>query len=378
MKIGLVRSVFAAYEGWSLSKFIYGTPPEIIKIQNFLKKYSHLSPDYDFTLTDIYDLCQILPLNSDEYGIKVIKNSLYPIQENKNFLKTFQSLKNASLINVTNFPTMFDPHNSQIVSELFCNSLEENIVCEKEVFDEILRLIKNHGLRKHKIVNIIRFLDNRNLLTTELLSIIIEKCDRNCLHLLRGLFKAKCLDATNLNMILEDSYSYRRLNKFFKTLNNTHVVVNEHILKTLLNQKFYYDYITDILRLFVNYLNFDEDMLLTITQKHYMTEGQKFLVKTLIDHTLLNQSLLEFICKNHSDGFEQVVGILTDHQLLKPNEILLNEISNKNIPSAECASFLSFLDIQTLLNQEYIDLFLLNDKKSRTILTNVFQQLHAS
>ncbi len=359
MKLGYLRTLVKNEENtFSFHKLFFGNSEDIINLRIFLQKRAILPNDYELAPADIYDLCKIMPVQSEDWIFRNIKMSYDTFHNNERFLEVFHFLDAASLIHKDNFTLMFKDKTGSILYDLFLHPSKKFLTLDAENFDALLTLISENWY-SDKLVDIIHLLHRENSLNSNILN-AIEISDFSK-SILKVLAESKCLNDKNFSRMLNHKRVNFSLRDLFQLLDQNNIIINDEILGSIEKCDGFYS-LNKSIELFLAAKKLNQTTLLLLIKADYLSDEKLSLLKILLDYSICNDDILNYICKRgFLNDFTNTIKTLDEYKLLNQNQKLIDKMVHQVISSEECAAFFEILKKLDVVDQAIIDLYVGNN-----------------
>lgn len=363
MKLGNLRTwVTNEEKSFSFHKLFFGFSKELSNLRIFLQKYSYLEDSYEFNAVDIYRLCKIMSPQSRFYIFVNIQHTCDPFLNNKNFLEVFHFLDQASLLNEKNFPMMYKGNTGTILYELYCDPSKKFLLPDAEHFDTLLDFVSSQYWNNQSTFNTLHLLHQEVGLTTNILNSLTGKRDYE--NYLRVLSDSKCLNETNMMLLLNHNKSYFGFETLFETLHQNQVRINDDFVALLAKRDIVFD-LEKAINLFIKKNKLDLKTLLLLAKTDYINDNKLSLIDIFFNAFLLNDKTLTHICSEpYISEFANTVNKLVEYKILAGNHQLIDNIIDGTISNSELVKYIDHLQKLNVIDQSLIDLYLKNYESS--------------
>lgn len=363
----LIQLLIDYEKDWSIFyRVILGDHIEAAQLKIFLSRYHHQKDTYELTDRDIYDLLKLIPLNGDLKLVVAIREYFNP-----QFLGIFKILTKIDWINAGNFSLIYrlPREETLLLHDLFCGPL--HIRFNKDIVDLILR-VKDEPAYRNTVESLIRYLHNKNRLTSTAIKYITSNLNRLLfiLPLFEVLEKIHYLNDSCL-AYLSKHKSPDIIAGVINQLDLAGIVVNGKTIKLICDYGDIKQF-NNILPYFINsncHLNIEMVQLLLKNDVLFLFDKLDTL-KFFQQHGLLDEKSFNYILHNNVFTFQMMLSVLADVKLLNENKILVSKIINNEFNHDDFSEVIFYLKSNHLLSQQMLSLLM--DKPLIGVMKNKF------
>ncbi|HBD9376182.1 TPA: protein kinase family protein, partial [Legionella pneumophila] len=339
MKLHELRQILKEYDQtWYIRKYIYGDHERAKKFRNYLQKFKNVQDDYELTASDIFRLLKKIPeIAAVDSNLQFIESIRKKIGNNYLF-EIFTVLNSAKLITEHNFPIIYSlPYEGRsLLYSLFCGLPYERIALNSEVLETVLAIASQTTHYSQAIEQSLRFLHNRNHLTTTALNLFVRKIKEihTIFQILQELDNAKCLNDTCLEYFTQRKSLYL-IDTLISLLNRAKITLSDELIKSICTNSNIHSLVEIVSTLLGSkeFLLNIETFTMLLKQDFTFFLQKNSVLKLLQENDLLDKKAFDHICTNDIFSLNQILKILSDKSLLKENNEIINKIINKEFDS---------------------------------------------
>ncbi|HAT1881778.1 TPA: protein kinase domain-containing protein [Legionella pneumophila] len=358
MKLHELRQILKEYDQtWYVRKYFYGDHERAKKFRNYVQKFNTFQDDYELTASDIFRLLKKIPeiaaVGSNLQFIDSIRNKL----GNNYLFEIYTILNSAKLITEHNFQIIYGlPHQGRsLLQSLFCGLPSQRIALNSEILATVLAIASQSTYYSQSAEQSLRFLHNRNHLTTTALNLLVGKINEihTIFQILQELDKAKCLNDTCLEYFaqLESLYS---IDTLISLLNRAKITLSDEFIKSICTNTNIH-YLVEIVSTLLGSKEFllkIETLTMLLKQDFKFFLDKNSALKLLQENDLLDEKAFDHVCTNDIFSLNQILKILLDKSLLKENKEIISKIINKEFDGYRFYRAIGYLQKANLLDQK--------------------------
>lgn len=357
MKLHELRQLLAKYDKtWYARKLILGDHNEVVQLKQFVKKYDLKPGDYEFTITDKFELIKLIPANCDLPIIESLKNDF-----DTNYLyQIFVAFNRYGMVTQHNFETMNELsfHTCREIYRLFCFEETAKELKAPEVLDLVLSVVSRPAFDLGSIKKCLTLLASKKQLSPLALNFIRSGSEggRHILKIFEELALANSLNDTSIAYLPKNTLY--AVAEFFVLLNRADVKITPVIL-ILLSTNTNIGQVKEALSAVVDSdCHVNQQMVVMLLQQglnFFLDKNDIF--KMLQAYGMLDDKSFEFTCKIEEGFlFTRLLTILSQATLLFKNKIIIDKIINQEIDLCRLAHSIQYLKKANILDQDTLEL----------------------
>ncbi|STX28274.1 Serine/threonine-protein kinase D [Legionella beliardensis] len=359
MKLHELRQLLIEYDETTyLRKYLLGNHERAQKFRQYLEEYKNKPGNYELIASDIFTLLNKVPeITAANSNLQLIQSIRSKLQDNY-FFEIYTAFHNKGLINKTNFELIYglSQKGRLVLYNLFCSISIEQIYLNSEGLEKVLLLLSHPFFSYYQAAeDCLRFLHNRNYLTSVALDLLLNKKEDlpELLKILKALDDNRILNDICLKYLNLPGLPYY-ISDLISLLNQANMDITQELFQAICRSNIRYILIP-ILAILIAAENYElkiEKIIMLLQRDFSFLYDKLSLLQLLHENHMLDNNTFDFVFNNNVFYFEKILEILTRRFLVKTNQELLNKFINKELDCCQIYPAISYLNDANLLDQK--------------------------
>lgn len=353
MKLSEFRQIIFNYDStYYPRKFIYGDHPEVVKLKEFAKKYEQMPNDYEFTVSDRFELLELIQVDSD---LQIIKSMKWPFNFDGS-LQLFSFLTKLGLMTLPVFEMIERVRSRYELQSFLCSGQLDISIITPEVLNVVLEVLSRRKYDIESLKECLNILGRHHKLTPAALDLVQKsnaEQSRQLVKTFQELERAKSLNDAYLKFLTEQE-SLDPFAEFIALLNRLNIKLTDELNGFIFSNNFI-SHINEILLILIDSdCHINQELVITLLKKNNdYFQNKTVILKLLQSYGMLDDNAFACVSNGKYDLFiKQILTILSDHSLLFRNKILIDKILNEEISAYWLSEAINYLKSANLLTQE--------------------------